>query len=211
MLKELFRNNRGQSLVEILVAITIATILIGGAVGTIALTLRSNVQNKNLQIANSLGQELLDQASVFAEANWHNIYSPTVVKGSPYYLAISGSAFSLTPGSEAVTVDGVTFNRSFVIENVSRDSSDNIEAVYNPANDDPSTQKLTVTTAWLQGTQTAMTSLNKYLIRSKNLVFHQTDWSGGAGQPGLWVNQTKYDISSGVLINSPAGTVKKAP
>jgi prepilin-type N-terminal cleavage/methylation domain-containing protein len=211
MLKELFRNKKGQSLIEILVAITIAAILIGGAVGAIAFTLRSSVQNKNLQTANSLNQELLDRVVNFAEANWHNIYSPPIVKGSPYHLLVSGAGFSLNSGSESVTLEGITFSRSFVVENVSRDSSGNIEMVYNSINDDPSTQKITVTTNWPQGTQTAATTLNKYLTRSKSLVFHQTDWSGGAGQPGLWVNQTKYDTGSGVTVTNPVGSVKKAP
>src|SRR3989338_2923849 len=107
MLKALFKNSKGQSLIEILIGITIAGMLISGAVLTITASLRSSVQNKNIQTATSLGQELLDKASVFAEGGWLGIYN---LSKSPtqYYLAISGPSFVTSSGAETIELDGVT-------------------------------------------------------------------------------------------------------
>ena len=82
------KNNReaGQSLIEILIGVAIGAILIGGAAATITLTLRSNVQNKNIQIASSFSQAMLDQVSVYADADWHNIdVLSGIVPGNPYH------------------------------------------------------------------------------------------------------------------------------
>ncbi len=173
----------GQSLIEILVGIGVGVIIIGGVAATIALTLRSNVQNKNNQIATSLAQEVVSEVSDFAGANWHNL--DNLSTGLQYHLATSGPNFSAQSGIETFTVEGKVFTRYFVYNNVSRDAAtDNIESSYNSANNDPSTKKLTVTVSWPEGPDTASVALNKFLTRSKSLVFRQTDWSGAAGQVG---------------------------
>jgi hypothetical protein len=193
--------NSGQSLIEILIGLAVGVIIIGGVAGTIAVTLRSNVQNKNIQTATSLAQELVNKLTDFASANWHNI--DALGLGQQYYLIQSGAAFSVQPGIEPPqTIDNIPFSRYFTVENVSRDANDNIEAVYNSANDDPSTKKAVVTVSWQQGASPAQVTLNKFLTRRKNLVFDQTDWSGTSGQTGpnaelLALNRT----SNGVLLH----------
>ncbi|MBI2025117.1 MAG: prepilin-type N-terminal cleavage/methylation domain-containing protein [Candidatus Harrisonbacteria bacterium] len=190
---------RGQSLIEILIGVMIGAILVGGAAVTIAITLRSNLQNKNIQTASSLGQELLDKVTVFTEADWHNLYD---VAKSPaqYYLGISGQGFSASSGSEIVTLDNKEFTRYFTVENVSRDAGGNIEAIYSPSNDDPSTQKVIVTITWNETEETAEVNLDKFLTRSRNLIYRQTDWSGGGGQEGPIISVNNL-YSSSNLIN----------
>lgn len=197
-------------MVEILIGISLAAILIGSAVIAIALTLRSNFQSKNIQTAVLLNNELLDHIAIFGEANWHNIYN--LNKGSAYHLEPSGSSFTAFNSPETLTpIEGMVFNRQFVIENASRNPSNNdIEPVYNPTNDDPSTQKITITATWLEKGELAETAITKYLVRSKNLIFHQTDWSGGGGQPGpITVVNNKYDTAAGITVNNPVGSIKK--
>ena len=197
MPKGRFKKISGQSLVEILIGIAIGAILIGGAAATIALTLRSNVQNKNIQIATSLAQEILDKTAVFSEANWRNIYdlskSPT-----QYYLTASGAAFSVMTGSEAVVVDAINFARYFVVENVSRDSGGSI--VTSGGTDDPSTQKIIAYATWTEVGETAEVKLQKYITRSRNLVYRQTDWAAGSGQAGpITTVNNRFDTANAEL------------
>lgn len=196
----------GQSLIEILIGIAVGVIIIGGVTATIALTLRSNVQNKNIQTATSLSQELLDKLTDFAGANWHNIDALS----GPHHLQPAGATFAAVAGSENVIVEGITFSRSFTTQNVSRDpGTDTIESIYNPGNDDPSTKKAVVLVTWQVGADTAQASLNKFLTRSKNLIFHQTDWSGSAGQAGpITVPNNRYDSKSNIDTAGVAGSLK---
>ncbi len=207
MLKEQLRKTSGQSLIEILVGIAVGVIIIGGVTATIAITLRSNVQNKNIQTATSLSQELLDKLTDFAGANWHKI---DALSGS-HYLQTAGTTFAATAGSDTTVLEGITFTRSFTIENVSRDpTTDTIESVYNAANNDPSTKKAVVLITWPVGPDTAQVSLNKFLTRSKNLIFHQTDWSGAAGQAGPFtVPNNGYDFkTASVNTTGVPGSIK---
>src|SRR3989304_6109207 len=116
---QLFKNRPispigGQSLIEILIGIAIGAILIGGAATTITLTLRSNVQNKNIQTASSLSQAILDKVTVYADADWHNIdgavdCGTTSVGILPppasYHLAPSGSGLECKAGAQSEPVD----------------------------------------------------------------------------------------------------------
>ena len=212
MLKAPFRNNKGQSLIEILVGIGIAAIIIGGAAVTIGLTLRSNVQTKNVQAGTGFAQELLDQLSDFASANWHNVYDLNHAP-SQYYLTSPAGTISSAGGQQSLPpVEGVVYSRYFTIENVSRDASGNVESVYNAANDDPSAQRVVITVSWPVGADTQTVSLQKILTRNRNLILHQTDWSGGGGQSGpITTVNNRYSGSAGVTVTSPAGSVKKAP
>ncbi len=186
MYKELLRSNKGQSLIEILIGIAVGVIIIGGVSATIAVVLRSNVQNKNSQTATSLAQEVLNEIGDIATANWHSIDLPVV---GQYHVAITtGAVFVIQSGTEGpamLTLDGKGFTRFFTVENISRDpNTGDIQpaASYAVANDDPSTKKIVVTVQWLEGSDTASVNLTKFVTRSRNLVFRQTDWVGGTGQ-----------------------------
>ncbi len=205
------RNSSGQSLIEILVGIGVGVIIIGGVAATIALTLRSNVQNKNSQTAASLGQETINELTDLAAGNWHTIDSLTFDNTlnppatGQYKIATTGAAFVIQSGSENFTLDGKPFTRSFVIQKVSRDPNTNdILSPWDANNEDPSTMKLVVTVSWQEGSNTANVSLSKLVTRSKNLVFVQTDWSGGSGQvqfPAPGAANNRYD-SKGSNINT---------
>ncbi|KKU77394.1 MAG: hypothetical protein UY12_C0026G0013 [Parcubacteria group bacterium GW2011_GWA2_47_8b] len=206
MLKALFKNSKGQSLIEILIGITIAGMLISGAVLTITASLRSSVQNKNIQTATSLGQELLDKASVFSEGSWLGVYNLDKSL-TEYYLATSGPSFVTSIGMETIELDGVSFVRYFILDNVSRDSDGNI--VTSGGTDDPSTQKITVFVFWSEGGDASNSTFVKYLTRGRNLVFRQTDWSGGSGQTGpITVPNSRYDTATDIDATGQPGSIK---
>lgn len=209
MHKELSTNNKGQSLIEILIAIAVGVIIIGGVAATIGVTLRSNVNTKNSQTATALAQEVLNEVTDLAAGNWHNLDSLTAsIVGSPvqYRVATSGPSFSTQAGVETFTLDGKQFNRYFTYENVSRDTNGNIEPLYSSANADPSTKKLIVTVSWTEGATPTSVSLNKFLSRTKNQVLLQSDWSGAGAQvnfPASGVN-TRWDTKgSNLKVSNP--------
>lgn len=230
MLKaQLFKNKLGssiggQSLIEILIGIAIGAILIGGAAATITLTLRSNVQNKNIQTASSLSQAILDKVTVYADADWHNIDGVVncgitgvgIIPGTFYHLASSGSGLECKAGaqSEPVDAEGITFSTSFKIEPAHRNqATDAIEPASSSTYEDPSTKKIVSTTTWLENGQEADVTVNKYITRSRNLIFKQTEWQGGKPPQetfpdgGITVN-SKFSASAGVKF-SEAGILKK--
>lgn len=214
MLKELSRHNKGQSLIEILIAIGVGVIIIGGVAATIGVTLRSNVSTKNSQTATALGQEVINELTDFTAGNWHNLDS--LAAGVQYRIATTGPAFTAQAGPETFTLDGKEFTRYFTYENVSRDVNNGNDidpsASYNPVNDDPSTKKINVVVSWLENSSPANVTLNKFVTRSKNQVLLQTDWSGGGAQVtfpngGTTVNN-KYDTKGSNLKTSNPGYLR---
>jgi len=73
------------------------------------------------------------------------------------------------------------FTRYFYIDNVSRDTSGDIQESYSASTDDPSTQKVTAIVNWQDG---RTMQLSHYLTRSKNRTFTQDNWSAGSGIDG---------------------------
>ncbi|MBI4993447.1 prepilin-type N-terminal cleavage/methylation domain-containing protein [Candidatus Wolfebacteria bacterium] len=202
--------NSGQSLIEIIIAMSIGGILIGSASAAIALILKSGYDTKTTQTASFLSAEYLDSLSSMAELNWYSIYNPPAVKGenSQFYLIPSGSAYLINSGATSTIIEGRTFTRYFSIENINRDScgvgsitAAAVSCSTGPGgagvSEDPSTQKITVKVSWTGGG-----NLTKviYLTRNRNTTFQQVDWSGGG-------NQENFSTSSaGAIINSQFST-----
>lgn len=195
----------GQTLVEVLIGITVGAIIIGGMTGVIGLSLRSSLQNKSYQIASSLNQELADNVTIFAEANWRNIYD---LNKSPdqYYLTATSTGFTAVPGTESVAVEGATYNRNFTVANINRDVNGDIA---DSGTDDPSTQKITISTIFEVGGEITSVSFIKYLSRNRNLIFRQTDWSGGEGEDGpLTSPNNRFATSTNINSTSTPGMIK---
>jgi len=215
-----FNRNKGQSLIEIIISLTIGAILIAAAAAAIIPTLRSSLESQNVQTANSLTQEYLDAIQNLSESNWFNIYNPPGLKGpnSQFHLGMSGTAYQIFSGATSTTIGNQTFTRYFSIENVARDScgignvttSATTTCPGGPATsgvfNDPSTEKITVTVSWPTN---RLISRAEYLTRSQNKVFNQSDWSAGPGQEGPITsensgfsssNNINYSTSSGSII-----------
>lgn len=211
---------KGQSLVEILIAIGIGAILIGGATAVVIPILRSNLETRNVQIATSLTQEYLDNLQNLTEANWFNIYNPPAPKGpaSQFYLAPTSTTFMILSGATSTVIEGRTFTRYFSIENVNRDLCGAGDITANATTtctsgpgtvgvtDDPSTQKITATVTWPEGRSL---SKSQYLTRIRNEVFVQTDWFEGPGQEGpITSENNRFATSTNIDYISTAGSIK---
>jgi len=216
-------NVRGQSLVEILIAIAVGAILIGGVTTAIVPILKSNYETKNVQIANSLVQEYLDNLQSLAESNWQIIYNPPAAKGpsSQFYLRATSTTYEILSGTTSTIIEGRTFTRYFSIENVNRNlcgagdvTTDAITSCSSgPGSvgvaDDPSTQKITMTVSWQSGGSNPSVQKTQYLTRSRNKVFVQTNWSGGPGQEGpITSENNQFATSSNIDATSTPGSIK---
>jgi len=186
LIKGNFKHNRGQLLVEILLAFGLSSILlpalfsgfIAGRSGKVQETLRSQ----------SLAylKEAEEVVRSVREADW-NLFA---INGT-FHPARQGNAWELAPESEVV--DG--FTRSIIIADAYRDSADKLIEIGGTV--DPSTKKITLSVSWgILPTQ--ITSTSYYLTR----------FMGNS----VWVNTTQADFDAGVkngvqVINTSGGEV----
>lgn len=199
---------RGQSLVEVLVALSVGILIIGGVTGAFVVIARNNdlsSKNRNATITNDA---LLDSSRSFADGNWTALYALNKGSNNRYKLVNTAGTWIVQSGTEAVVIRNLTYTRSFYVDNVSRDGSGNIESVYNVINDDPSTQKITVETSFPLGGSVKTTSSVFYAARTQNFVLNQTDWSGGSGQAGPITRiNNKFASSANVDFSTAPGTI----
>ena len=82
----------GQSLVELIIGIGIASIVLGSVVGAVILSVRINKQSITSGVASGLAQELLDDVRSYSGGSWARLYGVDV-KGatSTYYMMSSDS------------------------------------------------------------------------------------------------------------------------
>ena len=179
-LKNYYLARKGQSLVELLVAVAIGTILIGGSVSLISVSIKSyGTVKKHLQ-ANVLIRESAEVIQSLARSDWHNIDELT--KGSNYKIVLSGNFWTISTGQETGTVNNIPYKRYFQVYDVNRDGSDDISET---GTDDPCTQKITIILEYGDNNYTSSSSISFYFTRSdSNTVFHQTDWAGGDAVTG---------------------------
>ncbi len=181
-----------------MVGVTVGAILIGTAAVLLAATLRMSSQNKFLQAASFLSQDLMEKVTVYAERQWYcgtgcsGYGIANLTANAHYYLSQTApSPFTASAGDEfPLTIEGVAYTRYFYVEDVVRDQCGTGTIVSNPVtlctsaqtgNDvDPSTKRVTVVTSWPSG---GTVTLVRYLTRSRNVVTIQTDWSGGRTTP----------------------------
>lgn len=113
-----------------------------------------------------------------------------------YSRALSATEIKSLYNSSAIT-------RSFYVENVNRDGSGYITT--GAGTDDPSTQKITV--SYQVGSNPAST-LSAYLTRSRNRIFLQDEWGGGAGFDGPYTTSTtKFSTSTSIDNTSSSGSI----
>ncbi len=178
------RKQRGQSLIEVFVAIGVGVLMLGGITSAFSIILRTNDFAEKSRNAAVLNDGLSELVRSFADGNWPGLYGLSHGSLVRYHLINSEGTIAAQSGKETVAYGVFDYSRSFYVDNVSRDGSGNIEAAYNSANDDPSTQKITVETDYELSGLLRTISSEFYVTRMRNFIFNQTDWSGGDSQEG---------------------------
>ncbi len=98
---------RGQSLIEILIAVAVGAILVVGTLSIIAPTLKTSGDATRVQVASALGKELLDNARVMFEGNWHIMDNMSTSSANRYFLNSSASPFGFATGTESQVLPNV--------------------------------------------------------------------------------------------------------
>lgn len=96
------KNSSGQSLVEIIIALTIGGLLIGAASAVIAVMLKSDSALRLRQTGVALNRSLMEEAHSFADGNWNEIYALTKGSSVSYYFLPSSTAFKVVGGKEGL-------------------------------------------------------------------------------------------------------------
>ena len=176
-------------LLEIIIVIAVLAVIITIGSQTIFVSLRSNKTAGERDSALKLAEETFEAVRMVVAENWLDLYKPPDGTGDPvtgkgssshYYPGQSDGKWVLQSGDDSVKVGDITYTRYFSIDNVSRDSNKDIEAVYNSSNDDPSTQKISVT---ISSSNISDVTATEYVFRWRNKVCQKTDWSGGKTYP----------------------------
>lgn len=208
MLKIFQDSSKGQSLIEVLIALSVVSLIIITAAGGLLVVLRSSKPTEESQTAASLMNALIANLFSVAESNWNSLYILNKGSANKYRLATSTGSLSVQSGEEPLNINGKIFTRYFYIDNVSRDAGGNIESVYESSREDPSTQKATTEVSYpADGASRILTGV-VYLTRWRNNILTQTDWSGGGGQEGPVAKMNSgFASSAGIDFTSIAGSI----
>lgn len=171
---------KGSLLLELLIVIALLAIILSVGSEAVFVSLQSGKVSGERDIAIGLVGEALEATRSVAEESWVNFYG--LAHSPQQYQATSTSPtgkWSLVTGAETIKLNNATYTRYVIIENVNRDDATRA-IVTSGGNDDPSTQKVTVTVSWPNADPVTM---YEYFFRWKNKVCGQGSWVGN-GTPG---------------------------
>ena len=198
---------KGSLLLELLIVIALLAVILATGSEAVFVSLQSGKVSGERDVAMGLANEGLEATRSATEENWLNTYLLT--RGAQYYAtstAVAGK-WTLASGSQTIVVNNATYTRYVVISNVSRDvPTRNIETTYVANDDDPSTQKITVTVSWPNADPV---TASEYLFRWKNKSCSQGSWvgTGGSGNAVQACGTTTYDTID-TTVSTSSGTLK---
>lgn len=160
---KLLTSRKGQTLVELLIAIGLSAIILPAlAVGFMS-SREGRAQERRRVEATALLQETMEAVRSIRESGW-----TTFAVDGAYHPVITGSAWTFAEGPQTMG----DFTREVVIESVERDDTGAI--VDTGGTVDPSTKEVTITVTWdtpIEGSTTAHMYLTRYL---DNLSYEHT-------------------------------------
>ncbi len=106
----IIRKRSGQSLIEIIVALTIGALLIGAASLALVFVLRSSTTNQGLHSANVFSQDYIDKTRTLADSNWQSVYGLQKGTSTSYMIVASGTNFLVMTGKEGVIENDIEDN-----------------------------------------------------------------------------------------------------
>jgi hypothetical protein len=197
----------GSLLLEIFVVIGVFAI-ISPLVAQIVVT---GFNTDKWSIENSAALNLADATIKATESisfeQWQNIYNLGKTATDHYHSDASGAPWAVSNGDETISVDGRNYTRYFTVTNVCRDNTTKAIVAAAPpcaggASDDPSTQKISVTVSWADG------SLVKeaYLTRWRNKLCHQTNW-GNIGSGPASCPSNAYESATDIDTTTLPGSI----
>lgn len=150
------KKDKGFSLVEVVVTVSIFLVIIVGLTGGFALAVKSALENVTKIQASLLEEEGLEAMRLLRDSSWtNNIVGQPV--GIPFYLVFNGTAWEVS--ATPAMIDGL-FERRIILSEVYRDPAQNIA----PSGTlDPAMRKVTAQVSWRSRGATTTRSLSTYL------------------------------------------------
>ena len=102
-----FHGRSGQSLIEIIIALAIGSIIIGSASTALVVILRSGTTAETQRSATALAQDYIEKTRAYARADWHNIYNLTKGSSTTYYFNASSTEIFTISGEEGVIANDI--------------------------------------------------------------------------------------------------------
>ncbi len=201
-------SRRGQSLIELLIALGIGTLFIIGAIGALSVTLRLDSQTTHSQPGIELANELIEELRTISNADWHTLGDLTQDGATVYQITPTPTFYATSTGKETVTLNGTPYQRYFLLAPVYRDEDEQI--ISPPGILDPSTIQVTAIAEWSQYGQTNDVRVVSYLARTRNRLWIQTDWKGGPAGDGPTTNPGDQYTSETNTATTTAGQISIA-
>lgn len=179
---------RGQSLVELLVAIAVASLMLPAIIVGFVATRQGRVQQRERFTATLLAQEAQEAVRIIRDRDWNNI-----AQNGTYHPVVTNNQWVLSAGSE--TVD--EFARSIAIADASRNASGDI--IESGGSLDPSTKKVTITVSWsalFPSNVTTTTYLTRHTYKSY-IQTTQADFDAGTLTNTITTNLTGGEVTLG--------------
>lgn len=175
-MRHTLKDQLGATLIEVLVAIALTGIVLP-VLATALVTAKNGRSTTQQQMqANALLREGQEAVRSIREKGWTN-----VATAGTYHPVISGSAWALSSGSEAIN----GFTRQIVISTPQRNAAGAIVA--SGGTSDPSTRYVVVTVSW-------NTPYSNSVSTSTYLSHWQTN--------SLWTQTSQADFNAGTLTNT---------
>lgn len=197
---------------ELLIAMAVGVSLAIVGAELVAVSLTASKTSKARNAGDWLAEESFSAVRAIIKGNdlssqgWNRIYLPPDGAGdassskglaNPYHPEIQAGVWTLVSGAETSTLGGENYTRKILIDNVSRDPGTSaIESSYNPSNNDPSTQKITVVVSKVGEPDLTFFT---YFSRFPNISTLQTDWSGV-------LNDGPFSATGTPIINVGSGS-----
>jgi prepilin-type N-terminal cleavage/methylation domain-containing protein len=151
-----FFNSRGFSLVEVIVAVSIAAISILSVWKVYNFFIKISISNPSLFQASFLAEEGIEAVKFMRDSGWSsNITS--LSSDVPYTLVFNGSKWATT--TSVVYIDN-KFDRRVSVSDVYRDAFGNIGET---GSFDPDTKKVLVTVSWKKDISTTTKEITTYV------------------------------------------------
>lgn len=165
MFQSQYRNSKGISIIELLVATTVLAITLASLLNLAVFSLRNSNIAKETVRAKNIGEGTMEAVRNFRDGtNWNSGGLNSLTAGISYHPEKSAETpqkWTLAEGQE--TIDD--FSRKVAFNIVQRDTNGNI--VESGGIDDPDTKKVTVTVLWTEKEKTRQLEIITYLTNWK--------------------------------------------
>ena len=192
---------KGFLLLEIVVAIGIAATIIIGSQTVLAHSLQTSSET----VERTSAQGLLEEANAAIQSIAHDDWS-RLAPSQAVQVAVVDGYWQISPGTESVLLNGITYNRAITVDSVRRsalDTSGHVtgDLVLTGGYDDPDTRKVEVQISWDSPRSGLRQVAGELLVTNWRLplgVGPHEPLVMSADSRGMW----KLDEATGKLIDS---------